>query len=123
MQMIVNTVRMVDYDQSKEYSFGDDISLKENMAIGILNPEDYEKLKLTPSLNLKLVNKHGQVIIKIKKEKNVPLDTILMPISIWANQIIGISNGQIIFKNIEVNAEATTDNVLDIKDLLSIIKK
>jgi len=121
--MIVNTVRMVDYDQSKEYSFGDDISLKENMAIGILNPEDYEKLKLTPSLNLKLVNKHGQVIIKIKKEKNVPLDTILMPISIWANQIIGISNGQIIFKNIEVNAEATTDNVLDIKDLLSIIKK
>ena len=121
--MIVNTVRMIDYDQLKEHIFGNDSSLKENLAIGILNPEDYEKLNLTPSLNLKLVNKHGQVIIKIKQEKNVPLGTILMPISIWANQIIGIINGQIIFKNIEVNAEATRDNVLDVKDLLNIIRK
>ena len=79
--MIVNTVRMIDYDQLKEHVFGNDSSLKENLAIGILNSEDYEKLNLTPSLNLKLVNKHGQVIIKIKQEKNVPLGTILMPIS------------------------------------------
>ena len=122
MQMIINTVRMVDYDQSKEYSLGDDSSLKENLAIGLLNPDDYDELKVTPNLNLKLANEHGQVIIKIIKEKNVPLGTILMPVSIWSNQIIGIRNGQISFKNIEVNVETTTDNVLDIKDLLNIIK-
>ena len=121
--MLINTVRMVDYDQSKEHAFGDDNSLKENLAIGLLNPDDYEKLNATPNLNLKLVNEYGQVIIKIIKEKNVPLDTILMPVSIWSNQIIGIHNGQISFKNIEVNVETTQDNVLDIKDLLDINKK
>ncbi|MBY8986381.1 MAG: hypothetical protein KGD65_15010 [Candidatus Lokiarchaeota archaeon] len=123
MQMLINTVRMVDYDQSKEHAFGDDNSLKENLAIGLLNPDDYEKLNATPNLNLKLVNEYGQVIIKIIKEKNVPLGTILMPVSIWSNQIIGIHNGQISFKNIEVNVETTQDNVLDIKDLLDINKK
>jgi formylmethanofuran dehydrogenase subunit D len=121
--MVVNTVRMVDYDQLKEYSFGDDNSLTENLAIGILNPEDCEKLNLTPRMNLNLVNEYGRVIIKIKQDKNVPKGTILMPVSIWANQIIGITNDQIIFKNIKVNAEATTSKVLDLTDLINIIKK
>ena len=123
MEMIVNTVRMVDYDQLREHSFGDDNSLKENLAIGIVNPEDFIKLNLTPSLNLKLVNDHGQVIVKVKQEKDVPLGTILMPVSIWTNQITGIINKQLIFKNLKVNAEATRDNVLDIKGLLNVIKK
>ncbi len=123
MEMIVNTVRMVDYDQLREHSFGDDNSLKENLAIGIVNPEDFIKLNLTPSLNLKLVNDHGQVIVKVKQEKDVPLGTILMPVSIWTNQITGIINKQLIFKNLKVNAEATRDNVLDIKVLLNVIKK
>jgi len=123
MEMIVNTVRMVDYDQLREHSFGDDNSLKENLAIGIVNPEDFIKLNLTPSLKLKLVNDHGQVIVKVKQEKDVPLGTILMPVSIWTNQITGIINKQLIFKNLKVNAEATRDNVLDIKGLLNVIKK
>jgi len=123
MEMIVNTVRMVDYDQLREHSFGDDNSLKENLAFGMLNPEDYKKLNLTPSLNLKLANDYGQVIIKVKQEKDIPLGTILMPVSIWANQITGIINKQLIFKNLKVNAEATRDTVLDIKDLLNLIKK
>ena len=123
MEMIVNTVRMVDYDQLREHSFGNDDSLKENLAIGILNPEDFEKLNLTPDLNLKLVNEHGQVIIKVKQKKDIPLGTILMPISIWANQITGIINNQLIFKNVKINAEITRNNVLDIKGLLNVIKK
>ncbi len=123
MEMIVNTVRMVDYDQLREHSFGDDNSLKENLAIGILNPEDFEKLNLTPNLNLKLVNEHGKVIVKVKQEKNIPLGTILMPVSIWTNQITGIINKQLIFKNLKVNAEITEDNVLDLKSLLNVIKK
>jgi len=123
MEMIVNTVRMVDYDQLREHSFGDDNSLKENLAIGILNPEDFKKLNLTPSLNLKLINNHGQVIVKVKQEKDIPLGTILMPVSIWTNQITGIINKQLIFKNLNVNAETTRDNVLDINGLLNVIKK
>ncbi len=123
MEMIVNTVRMVDYDQLREHSFGDDNSLKENLAIGILNPEDFEKLNLTPNLNLKLVNEHGQVIVKVKQEKDIPLGTILMPVSIWTNQITGIINKQLIFKNLKVHVEVTRDNVLDLKGLLNVIKK
>ena len=92
MEMLANTVRMVDYDQLKEYSFGDENSLKENLAIGIINPEDFGKLSLTTSLNLKLSNEYGEVIIKVKQNKDVPIGTILMPVSIWANQITGISN-------------------------------
>jgi len=122
MEMIVNTVRMVDYDQLREHSFGDERSLKENLAIGMLNPEDFNKLNLTTSLNLKLENDYGQVIIKVKQEKDVPIGTILMPVSIWSNQITGIINKQLIFKNFKVNAESTRDNVLDIKGLLSVIK-
>ncbi|MFW9822605.1 MAG: molybdopterin dinucleotide binding domain-containing protein [Candidatus Thorarchaeota archaeon] len=120
--MIVNTVRMVDNDQLKEFSFGDDTSLKDNLAIGLLNPQDYEKLNLTPDLNLKLISKNGQVIIRIKEEKNIPLGTILMPVSIWANQIAGINNEQTIFKNIEVSVEPTKEKILGIKDLLDTIK-
>ena len=123
MEMVVNTVRMVDNDQLKEFSFGDDISLKENLAIGLLNPVDSKKLDITPNMNLKLSNEYGQVIIKIEENQNVPVGTILMPVSIWANQITGIVEGQLIFKNIKVHAEVTEEIVLDIKDLLRIIKK
>jgi len=123
MEMVVNTVRMVDNDQLKEFSFGDDISLKENLAIGLLNPVDSKKLDITPNMNLKLSNEDGQVIIKIEENENVPLGTILMPVSIWANQITGIREGQLIFKNIRVHVDITEEIVLDIKDLLRIIKK
>lgn len=123
MEMIINTVRMVDFDQSKEYVLGDDKSLKTNLAIGFLNPEDFKKLSLTPHLNLKLLNENGEVIIKAKQNEDIPQGMILMPVSIWANMITGISNKQLIFKNIKVNAEATNENVLDIQSLLNIIKE
>ena len=76
MEMILNTVRMVDYDQVREYAFGDDNSLKENLAICIINPDDFTKLNLTPSLNLKLSNNNGEVIIKVLQDDPLPL-TIL----------------------------------------------
>ncbi|MHA2391120.1 MAG: molybdopterin dinucleotide binding domain-containing protein [Promethearchaeota archaeon] len=123
MEMVINTVRMIDNDQFKEFSFGDELSLKENLAIGFLNPDDFRKLNLTPNLNLKLSNESGQVTIKIKEDKDVPSGTILMPVSIWANQITGTSKGQLIFKNIKVKTEVTEENVLSINDLIEIIKK
>jgi formylmethanofuran dehydrogenase subunit D len=70
-------------------------------------------------LNLKLTTKYGEVVVKIKEKKDIPPGTVLMPVSIWANLITGISNGQLVFKNIKVNAEAVRDDVLDIKDLLN----
>jgi formylmethanofuran dehydrogenase subunit D len=122
MEMILNTVRMVDYDQVREYVFGDDNSLKENLAICTINPDDFTKLNLTPSLNLKLSNNNGEVIIKVLQDDDIPPGTILMPISIWANQLTGIQNKSIIYKNLRINAESTRESVLDIKDLLESLK-
>ncbi len=123
MNMLVNTVRMMDYDQAKEYSEGDNNTLKEKLAIGFLNPEDFKNLNLTPSLNLKLISNFGNVIIKTLQDKNIPLGTINMPVSIWANQITGIENNELIYKNLKVNVEVTKDSILGIKELLNSIKE
>ncbi|MFW9941581.1 MAG: molybdopterin dinucleotide binding domain-containing protein [Candidatus Thorarchaeota archaeon] len=123
MEMIVNTVRMVDYDQVREYNLGDDQSLRENLAIGILNPEDFNMLNLTSNLNLKLSNENGEVIIKVKQDKNIPKGTIVMPVSIWANQLTGFNEKTLILKNFRINAEGTRENVLEIIDLLKTITK
>ncbi|NVM36165.1 MAG: hypothetical protein HWN81_11265 [Candidatus Lokiarchaeota archaeon] len=123
MEMLVNTVRMVDHDQAKEYSEGDNNRLAEKLAIGLVNPEDFKNLNLTPSLNLKLISNFGSVIIKALQDKNVPFGTISMPVSIWANQITGIDNNELRYKNIKVNVEVTRDLVLGLKELINSIKE
>ena len=120
MEMILNTARMVDYDQLKEYSHGDEITLKTNLAVAFLNPEDFIEFKLTSSLNLKIANNYGKVIVKGIEKVDVPKGTILMPVSIWANKIVEISNEKIFFKNIKVTVESTTENVLSVKELLEV---
>ncbi len=123
MELIANTIRMVDNDQAREYTFGDNNSLKEKLGIGFINPEDFKKLDLKSSLNLRLINNFGSVVIKPKEDKNVPVGTINIPVSIWANQITGIENNELIFKNIEVSIEVTSDPVLGLKDILNSINE
>lgn len=123
MDMLVNTVRMIDNDQAKEYSEGDNNTLTEKLAIGLINPEDFKNLNLTQSLNLKLISNFGSVIIKALQDKNVPLGTINMPVSIWANQITGIENHELLYKNIKVNVEVSRDSVLGLKELINSIKE
>ncbi|MFX1380692.1 MAG: molybdopterin dinucleotide binding domain-containing protein [Promethearchaeota archaeon] len=123
MEMIVNTVRMVDNDQVREYSFGDNNSLKEKLGIGFINPDDFKKYNINSSLNLKLTNKSGSVVIKPKEGKDVPAGTIILPVSIWANQITEVENNELIYKNINVSMESTSDPVLNLEDLLKEIKK
>jgi formylmethanofuran dehydrogenase subunit D len=123
MKMIANTIRMVDNDQVREYSFGDNDSLKEKLAIGFINPGDYKKLNLTSNLNLRLINNFGNVVITPEEDKDVPLGIINIPVSIWANQITGIVNVEPIYKNISVDVEVTNDSVLGVDELLNIIKE
>lgn len=123
MEMILNTVRMVDHDQAREYAFGDEKSLMDNLAVGILNPEDFKKLNLTSNLNLKISSEFGEVIVKNKQDENIPQGIILMPVSIWANQLTGITGKELIYKNILVKVEPTRDSILSIQDLISFIKK
>jgi len=123
MEMILNTVRMVDHDQTREHAYGDDKSLMENLAVGIINPEDFNKLNLTPSLNIKVSCNNGEVVLKNKQDENVPQGIIVMPVSIWANQLTGIEGKEIKYKNILVKVEPTRDPILTFQDLISLIKK
>ena len=122
MEMIVNTVRMVDNDQTKEYSFGDNSSLKDKLAIGFINPQDFNNLNINSNLNLRLDNKFGSVVIKPLEEEDVPKGNIIMPVSIWANQITGIERKELVYKNIGVNVEVTSESILEIQELLNLIK-
>ena len=120
--MLLNTVRMIDYDQAREHTFGDEKSLEEKLAIGIINPEDFKKLNLTPSLHLKLSNEYGEVIINVKEDNDISQGTISMPVSIWANQLTGVIGNEIVYKNIVVNVETTEVSILTFKQLISAIK-
>jgi len=122
MELILNTIRMVDYDQAREYALGDENSLKEKLALGLVNPEDYRKLNLTSSLNLELSNKYGRVIIKVKQDENVPPGIIILPVSIWANQITGYDNGELIFKNIKVNISVSNEPIKSVHEIIDVIK-
>ena len=122
MELILNTIRMVDYDQAREYALGDENSLKEKLALGLVNPEDYKKLNLTSSLNLELSNKYGRVIIKAKQYENVPPGIIILPVSIWANQITGYENGELIFKNIKVNVSVSNESIKGVHEIINSIK-
>lgn len=122
MEMLLNTVRKVDYDQLKEYALGDENSLKENLAICFINPNDFKKLGLTSSLNLKLSNMNGEVIIKVKQDENIPTGSTVMPVSIWASQLTGVYDESLVFKNLEVNAEPTRERVLNISEVLESIR-
>ena len=122
MELILNTIRMVDYDQAREYALGDENSLREKLALGLINPEDYKKLNLTSSLNIELSNKYGRVIIKAKQDENVPPGIILLPVSIWANQITGYENGELIFKNIKVNVSVSSEPIKGVHEIINSIK-
>lgn len=123
MNFILNTVRRMENDQSKEFSLGDSKSLVEKLAIAFINPKDFDKLNLSSKPNLKISSNFGIVIVKGIADENVPEGTVLMPISIWSNQITGIENSELIYKNLEVDVEGTKEQVDDLNSLINNIKE
>jgi len=121
MEMILNTVRKIDHDQIKEFLFGDERSLQENLAIAFLNPKDYNSLNLDSSSHIKIISKFGSVILKPIGQDKVPQTTIYVPISIWANQITGIMENEVIYKNIKVNVEKTEESIKSLKEIIKNI--
>ncbi|MFX1328432.1 MAG: molybdopterin dinucleotide binding domain-containing protein [Promethearchaeota archaeon] len=118
MKFILNIQRKVDYDQARELTFGDSISLKEKLAIAILNPNDYKKLNLTKDSRVNLISQYGQIVVSPKEEKGVPEGMIIMPVSIWANRITGIEEDQLVFKNIEILVETSDKPILTFQELI-----
>ena len=123
MELQLNTIRLIAHDQAKEYAFCDFESLHDNIALGFLNPEDYKKLNLQADSHIKLSNSYGKIVLGVKQDENVPQGIINVPISIWANQITGIEQNNLIYKNISVNVEVTNNPILELNSLIKSIKE
>ncbi|MBD3255913.1 MAG: hypothetical protein GF383_12525 [Candidatus Lokiarchaeota archaeon] len=123
MELLLNTIRLIDYDQVKEFALGDESSLKEKLAIAFLNPEDFNELGLVPSLRIKIWNDFGEIIVEQETDEDIPKGMITMPVSIWSNQITKVENKGVKYKNIKVKVEPTRDQVMDFKELLKKIKQ
>lgn len=123
MKVKVSSIRMLEHDQAREYAFGDEESFKKNLAITLINPEDFEELGMTKSLPLHLKSEFGEVNIWVRKEEDIPKGHLYMPASIYFNQISGVKNGEIIYKNIECEAHPTRDQPLTKEELIKKIEE
>ena len=122
MEFILNTVRKIDYDQTKEFTFGDKQSLEQNLAIAFLNPKDVSELKLPKETNINIANEVGSIVVKVIEDENIPEGTILLPVSIWANQLTQVRDNEIFYKNIKVYIETTDEPYTKYKDIINKIK-
>ena len=122
MNVLLNTVRNVDRDQARERLLGSEKALNEKVPVAQLNPVDIEKLGLSPSLNILISTKYGSVIMKYEKNKKIPEGIVNVPVSIWANQLTGIEDFELDYKNIKAEIEGTKDPVLSINQLIQNIK-
>jgi formylmethanofuran dehydrogenase subunit D len=120
MKFLLNTVRLIENDQMKEFSLGDKDSLETKLALAFLNPRDYKSINPNKKPHLKISSKYGEVVVKVIEDEDIPEKTILMPISIWSNQLTGVEGAELVYKNISVDLEATEQQLDDFK---SIIKK
>jgi len=123
MEFILNTVRRIENDQSKEFSLGDRKSLLEKLAIALINPKDFDKLNPNGKPNLKISSNFGIIIVKGVADEDVPEGTVLMPISIWSNQITGVENSELIYKNIKVDVVVTEEQINDLNSVINKIKE
>ncbi|MHA1478896.1 MAG: molybdopterin dinucleotide binding domain-containing protein [Promethearchaeota archaeon] len=125
MEFILNTIRRIDNDQVKEFTFGTEQSLEEKLAVCFINPKDFDKLNLVSSLHLKISNKEKHVIVKIEKDDNVPAGTVTMPVSIWSNRLSEVLNNELLYKNVAVNVEATREPIMKFKEIIQelLVKK
>ena len=77
---------------------------------------------MTKEKHLKISNNSGSIVVKVVEDENVPENSILLPVSIWANQIAIVENNELHFKNINVNIEGTNEPISKYSDIIKHIK-
>lgn len=121
--MKLNTVRLFEHDEAREFTFSDIDTMEEKLAIAFINPEDFEEMYLVPSLKLHISNENGEVVVKFEQDEDVPKGTILMPVGIWANQLTSVEDGEIQAKHVKVEVEGSRDPPTKLKELIERIKQ
>ena len=122
MELVLNTVRKIDYDQKKEFTFGNTQSLEDNLAIAFLNPKNAKELKVTKDGHIKISNEENSIIVKVIEDENTPEGIVVLPVSIWANQITQVRETEIFYKNIKVHIESTNEPITRYGDIINKIK-
>ena len=122
MEVILNTCRKIDNDQVKEFTFGNDTSLQDKLAVSYLNPLDLKKLGTSTNSNIKISSNKSSIVVKCFEDPKVPEGMILLPVSIWSNQLTELEGEEIQYKNILVDIEPTRDSILSFNDILKRIK-
>jgi formylmethanofuran dehydrogenase subunit D len=123
MKMLLNTIRLMERDQAKELAIGSKETLKEKVAFAKINPKDFESLNLVPSLKLRIFNDGGEINVPFIQDENIPQGTIVMPVSIWSNQLTALKNGKLHNKNLTVEVEGTRDSPLSFEQIIKKIKE
>lgn len=122
MDFLLNSVRMIDHDQAKEFSFGDIKSLEEHLAVAFVNPQDFKSLSLDSNIRISN-NNTGEIVVKAREDETIPKGMIQMPVSIWSNKLSLVQDGEILTKNVKVRAEATNESITRYIDILKEIKE
>lgn len=122
MELVLNTVRKIDYDQKKEFTFGNTQSLEDNLAIAFLNPKNAKELKVTKDGHIKISNEENSIIVKVIEDENTPEGIVVLPVSIWANQITQVRETEIFYKNIKVLVETTGEPITKYMHIINRIK-
>ena len=122
MEFLLNTIRKVDNDQTKEIGLSNTEKLDEKLAIIFLNPEDLEKYNLKKSSNVRVASEFGDVIVKVETDEGMPYGVVAMPVSLWSNQITGNRDNNLLFKNIKVSLEPTTKAILTFSEIINKIR-
>jgi formylmethanofuran dehydrogenase subunit D len=118
MKLLLNTIREIKYDQKLLINELSENELKDNVAVCLIHPNTYNNIVSKSGVNLKLTTNYGSIILKPVWDESIPLETIYVNKSIWANQIIGDSNNKIQYKNIDVEVEPTEEPVPEVSDIL-----
>ncbi len=122
MEILVNTARLIRHDQASEHAFGDYETLKKKVAIAFMNPNTMRQLNVKNHSNVKIISEHGSVVLTAKEEDSIPEGIVTIPVSIWANQITGIIEDELIYKNFKAKIEPTTEPVPSFEDLINKLK-
>lgn len=123
MELKLNTVRLFDHDEAREFTFSDVENMEEKLAIAFIHPDDFEEMYLVPSLKLHISNENGEIVVKFKQDEDVPRGTILMPVSIWSNQLTSVTKGEIQAKHVTVEVEGSRDSPTKLMELIERIKQ
>lgn len=90
-----------------------------------LNPDDIQKLGISPGSNVSVTTDHGDVVVKLKENRGNPDNIAFIPMGPWANAVVNPDTsgcGMPGFKGVKARIDPTDSKILSMKDLIARYK-